>query len=247
MPAVFVHGVPETPAVWEPLRSHLSRHDITALQLPGFGCPSPTGFGATKEDYVAWLVGELEQVAAQGPIDLVGHDWGGGHVMRLAMERPDLIRSWASDIAGAMDPDYEWHDMARTWQTRVVGEAAVGMMVAAPLAMREAQFVSLGLGSAARAVAEAVNADMGRCILALYRSAAQPAMRNWGKELAKAAARPGLVIAAEKDTYVGGEALARRSAGRCRARVVVLAGRGHWWMCEDPALGAQVLDEFFAQ
>ena len=43
MPAVFVHGVPETPAVWDALRGNLSRDDVVALQLPGFGCPRPGG------------------------------------------------------------------------------------------------------------------------------------------------------------------------------------------------------------
>jgi len=80
MPVVFVHGVPETPEVWGPLRSKLSRDDVVALQLPGFGCARPEGFGATKEEYVAWLVAELERLQGADPIDLVGHDWGGGLV-----------------------------------------------------------------------------------------------------------------------------------------------------------------------
>ena len=120
------------------------------------------------------------------------------------------------------------------------------MMVMAPPFMREAQFRKLGIGSAARAVAEVVNADMVRCILALYRSAVQPAMRNWGAQLEQAAARPGLVIAAANDSYVGGIERAQRAAARAQARCVVLEGRGHWWMCEDPAGSARVLDEFFA-
>ena len=78
---------------------HLQRDDVIALQLPGFGCPRPAGFGATKEEYVAWLVGELEQIAPQGPIDLVGHDWGGGFVVRLVSTRADLVRSWVCDMA----------------------------------------------------------------------------------------------------------------------------------------------------
>lgn len=75
MPVVLVHGVPETAALWDPLLAVLGRDDVVTLQLPGFGCPRPAGFGATKEDYVTWLVGELEGI--EGPIDLVGHDWGG--------------------------------------------------------------------------------------------------------------------------------------------------------------------------
>ena len=93
MPAVFVHGVPETPAVWDALLANLHRDDVIALQLPGFGCARPAGFGATKEEYVAWLVGELEQIATQGPIDLVGHDWGGGFVLR-AREHPRRSRAF---------------------------------------------------------------------------------------------------------------------------------------------------------
>ena len=61
MPAVLVHGVPETPVVWDPLRACLSRTDVAALRLPGFGAPAPSGFKATKEDYMQWLTAELER------------------------------------------------------------------------------------------------------------------------------------------------------------------------------------------
>ena len=69
-------------------------------------------------DYRDWLVAELERLRADGvsDIDLLGHDWGGGHVMRIAMERPDLIRSWCTDVIGLFHPDYEWHDAAQLWQ-----------------------------------------------------------------------------------------------------------------------------------
>jgi pimeloyl-ACP methyl ester carboxylesterase len=74
MTVVFVHGVPETPAVWERLRRELGRLDVVAVQLPGFGSARPDGFGSTKEEYVDFLVGELERVADE-PVDIVGHDW----------------------------------------------------------------------------------------------------------------------------------------------------------------------------
>jgi len=95
-------------------------------------------------------------------------------------------------------------------------------------------------------MADAFDQAMGRCILALYRSARQPAMKDWGAGLEQAAARPGLVIIPTKDAYTGGEALAQRSAARAQARVARLDGRGHWWMCEDPAGGAAALETFFA-
>ena len=55
MPAVFVHGVPDTSEMWDPLLAKLSRSDIVALRLPGFGEPVPSGFGCTMNDYAAWL------------------------------------------------------------------------------------------------------------------------------------------------------------------------------------------------
>lgn len=244
MPAVFVHGNPESAAIWDLLFEQLDRKDVVALSPPGFGAPVPDGFDATSDSYLQWLTTELERLPK--PIDLVGHDWGGGHVVRLAMSRPDLIRSWASDILGCFDPDYVWHDLAQVWQKPGAGEQAVQAMAAAPLEARTAQFQQLGMGTAAPRVAAAVNADMGRCILALYRSAAQPAMKTWGLDLPRAAVRPGLAVIATNDHYTGGETLARRSAGKAGATVVTLVGRGHWWMCEDPGLGARVLNEFFA-
>ena len=120
MPAVLVHGNPETPALWDPLRSFLTRRDVIAVHLPGFGRPTPARFGATKEEYVAWLVAELEAIGE--PVDLVGHDWGGGFVLRVASTRPDLISSWVSDVLGLLDPDYVWHDFAQIWQTPGAGE-----------------------------------------------------------------------------------------------------------------------------
>jgi pimeloyl-ACP methyl ester carboxylesterase len=245
MPVVFVHGNPETAAIWDELRKEMGRDDTIALSPPGFGAPVPAGFNATSDEYVAWLEGELKKI--DGPIDLVGHDWGGGHVMRLVMTRPETVRSWVMDIAGCFDPEYVWHDMAQLWQQPGTGEAVVQQMTTAPVADRTAQFQSLGMSAeAARSCAEASGEEMGRCILALYRSAAQPKMTEWGQQLPKAAARPGLVIIATEDHYTGGEVLARRSAERAKAKVAVLPGLGHWWMCQDPKAGAKALNDFFA-
>jgi pimeloyl-ACP methyl ester carboxylesterase len=243
MPIVLVHGNPETEAIWDELRKHLGREDVIALSPPGFGAPVPVGFGATSDEYVDWLASELEQI--EGPIDLVGHDWGGGHVVRLVNARPELVRSWATDIAGALDPEYVWHDLAQVWQTPGAGEAAIEQMVNTPAEQRAQQFEALGMskGAAARCAA-AVNADMGHCILSLYRSAAQPKMAEWGADLSGARSRPGLVIIATEDHYVGGETLARRTAERAGARVAVLDGLGHWWMCQDPQRGAAAIRSF---
>jgi pimeloyl-ACP methyl ester carboxylesterase len=244
-PAVFVHGNPETAAIWGPLLGELQHPNAVTLSPPGFGAPVPDGFGATADEYAAWLVSELERQSE--PVDLVGHDWGGGHVVRVAMERSDLIRSWAMDIAGCLAPDYVWHDMAQVWQTPGAGEESVAGLASLPVTDRASMFESLGVTPPiAHALAEANDETMGRCILALYRSAAQPAMARLGESLGAAAARPGLVIIPTDDQYTGGEARARWSAGQAKAEVAVLPGLGHWWMVQDPAAGATALRKFWS-
>lgn len=114
-PAVLVHGNPETDAVRDPLLAELGPDDVVCLPPPGFGAPIPPGFSTTVGEYRDWLVGELE--AFDEPVDLVGHDWGGGHVVNVAMARPDLLRGWATDVIGFFDPDYVWHGLAQVWQT----------------------------------------------------------------------------------------------------------------------------------
>ena len=42
------------------------------------------------------------------------------------------------------------------------------------------------------------------------------------------------------------ETLARRSAERAGAKVAVLKGAGHWWMCQQPKQGADAINAFLA-
>jgi len=246
MAIVLVHGNPETEAVWDDLVPHLRDQNIIRLSPPGFGSAIPPGFDCSVDAYRDWLAGELRKLAQ--PVDLIGHDWGGGHVVRIAMEHPDLIRSWTSDILGAFDADYVWHEMAQVWQTPEAGEQAIAQMAGAPAEARVERFESLGMTAAiARKVVAGTNPDVGRAILAVYRSAAQPAMKDFGAGLSRAAAKPGLAVIATEDHYCGGETLARRSAERAGAEVAILNGAGHWWMCQQPKLGADAINGFLAK
>src|SRR5262250_2949556 len=166
MPVVFVHGVPDTQLVWDAVVSHLGRRDVLRVSLPGFGCPVPDGFSATKEAYVDWLIGELDQLP--GPIDVVGNDWGALLTVRVVSLRPTLVQSWAAGGA-PLDREYVWHQAAQAWQIPGKGEQIMAAMT--PEAMTAA-LVSAGvpLGDAVKTAA-GVDDTMKRCILALYRSA----------------------------------------------------------------------------
>jgi pimeloyl-ACP methyl ester carboxylesterase len=248
MTIALVHGVPETSAIWDLLADKLvalGHDEPLRLSPPGFGAPVPEDWAATVHDYRAWLIGELENIGH--PVDLVGHDWGGGHVLNVAMTRPDLIRTWVSDILGVFDQDYVWHDIAQQWQTPGVGEEVIAAMTAQPVEERAAALVGGGMQPAiADRVAPGIDEAMGACILPLYRSAAQPVTAELGARLEAAAVRPGLAIMPTEDTYVGTDEQRRRAAARAGARVEVLEGLGHWWMTEDPDRAASMLSSFWS-
>lgn len=242
---VFVHGNPETDAVWAPLIAELGRGDVVCLSPPGFGAPFPPGFGCTVSEYRDWLIGQLERF--DEPVDLVGHDWGGGHVVNVAMARPELLHSWATDAIGVFDPAYAWHEFAREWQTPGAGEQLVARQMGGTIEERAAFLVGRGIAQpTASVVAAGQGATMGRATLALYRSAAQPTMAELGRDLPAAARRPGLCLLATDDTSMGSDALRRRAAVRAGARVATLDGLGHWWLVQDPARGAGALRDFWA-
>ena len=246
MTIVLVHGSPETEAIWDDLVPHLRDDNVVCLSPPGFGSAIPADFDCSVNAYRDWLAGELKKLAQ--PIDLVGHDWGGGHVVRVAMDFPNLIRSWTSDILGVFDGEYVWHDVAQVWQTPEIGEQAVAQMRSTPADALAERYKSVGMTpEIARKVVAGANADLGKAILALYRSAAQPAMRDLGIGLPRAAAKPGLALIATEDHYCGGETLTRRSAERAGAKVAVLEGAGHWWMCQQPKQGAEAINAFLAK
>lgn len=244
MPTVLVHGVPETAAVWDLLRSRLARRDVTALQLPGFGCPRPEGFGATKEEYVGWLVSELDQRQDDGPVDLVGHDWGGGFAVRVVSTRPDLVRSWVVDAAGLGHPGFQWHELARLRQTPGAGERFFAQQLAQPVEVRADAYTQLGVPRGqALAMAAWLDHTMADCILALYRSAVDVG-REWAPDFRDIPA-PGLVVVPSDDPFQSADR-ARDAARNATAHTVELAGLGHWWMLQDPARGATMLERFWA-
>jgi pimeloyl-ACP methyl ester carboxylesterase len=243
----FVHGNPETEAVWWPLVDELRARDVNDIVLlspPGFGAPVPRGWDGTHGSYRDWLTSELERLG--GNVHLVGHDWGAGHVFGIVAHRPDLIASWAADCAGLLHPDYVWHDAAQVWQTPNAGEAAVTTMVNATPEEKLNLLTQLGITTTSAAhIAAAMNDAMAACILSLYRSAVQPALRELGVAAAAADRRPGMVIVATEDHYTGTPAMAHDSARRLQADTVVFQGANHWWMQQRPAEAARALAEFW--
>lgn len=243
MPAVLVHGVPDTAAMWEPVRSHLQRSDIVALELPGFGTPVADGFGATKEAYADWITA---QVAAIGePVDLVGHDWGCILVQRVASKNPELIRTLACG-SGLVDRQYVWHPMAQLWQTPGAGEEMMARMLALSRADRVAGLAGGGSPPELAAIqAEAIDARMGECILALYRSA-MTVGEEWEDAVAAMLPRPALVLWGRDDPFVTTE-FGERLAARIDAELIVFDHCSHWWPWERAGETAAAFEQLWSR
>lgn len=247
MTVVFVHGNPETPVVWHRLIAELAARDVTdvaTLSPPGFGAPVPPEWGATAPEYGQWLIERLAEF--DRPVDLVGHDWGAGHVFWALANAPERIRSAATDVTGIISPDYVWHDAAQIWRTEGAGEEFVDTWVATPKPALAARFIELGLDeTAAAALAEAVDAEMGQCILSLYRSADMDYRRDLMATLERADLPPWLTIDPGHDPYAAGS-LSRQVAAHLGLDSVELGDFGHWWMIEGPSSAADALMAFWA-
>jgi pimeloyl-ACP methyl ester carboxylesterase len=243
MPKVFVHGNPETSAIWRVLVGELAVRgvdDVVTLSPPGFGAPTPDDWDASQTSYRDWLCTELGSFGE--PVDLVGHDWGAGHVFGVLAECPDLVRTWAADCIALTHPDYVWHDAAQAWQTPEVGEEVIAMMFNSPLEDRAEMLQGFGMpADVANDVGEAMTATMGECVLKLYRSAAQPALAQLGAQLAASELPPGLGIIATEDHYAGDQAMMEERVSAYGADSLVLEGLGHWWMFEGAAAAADAL------
>lgn len=239
MPAVFIHGVPDTVHVWDSVFSQLARTDLLALELPGFDTAVPAGFSASKEEYIDWIIRKLEEIG--DPVDLIGHDWGCLLTARVASLRPDLVRTWAAG-SGPVSAGYEWHALANIWQTPGKGEQWMRELDPGEFSQ---QLQKLGVpAEIAPAMAARVDERMKQVILSLYRSALHVG-QEWQPELAKITS-PGLVFWGEHD-----EACPIRFAGELaddtHAERVLKLDCGHWTPLQKSREVAEALTAHWAR
>lgn len=91
-------------AKWQPFLDQLSAagHDVHFLGLPGLSTTIETPW--TLADYVSWLRSQLEQLAGEQPVVLIGHSFGGQLSIRFAATYPQKVdRLILIDSAGIRD------------------------------------------------------------------------------------------------------------------------------------------------
>ncbi|MDO0930495.1 alpha/beta hydrolase [Streptomyces sp. DG2A-72] len=234
MPAILIHGVPDTHHVWDGVRRYLTRTDVEAWDLPGFGAPRPDGFGSTKEEYVSWLIDRLERIGES--VDLVGHDWGCIFTARVASVRPDLVRTWAGGN-GPISSEYVWHPLAKIWQDQAAGDRFMDELEPESFADLVAGFdVPAEL---AREMVGRVDGPMKDSILKLYRSAVTMGA-EWEPGLAQVSA-PCLVFWGVLDPACQIE-FGVKLAAAVRATKVAELDCNHWPPLQRPAEVAAALE-----
>ncbi len=149
------------------------------------------------------------------------------------------MRTWAAG-GGAVDPEYEWHELARIWQTPEMGEQLMAGFSGAGLrAMAESYAIPVDYSEVAAGL---VDERMKDCILRLYRSAAQVSA-EWGPDLERATSRALLIWGAD-DPFVDAR-FATRAAARVGGDALVFEGCGHWWPLERPKEVAVALGQLW--
>ncbi|GAA1712420.1 alpha/beta hydrolase [Kribbella yunnanensis] len=238
MPAVLIHGVPDTHRLWGDVRRHLSRTDVEAWDLPGFGAPLPEGFSSTKEEYVDWLIQRLDQFGE--PVDLVGHDWGCILTARVAALRPDLVKTWAGSN-GPVSATYQWHPLAEIWQSPA-GDRFMAESNSTSWAELIAGFdIPVAL---AAATASHIDEHMKDCILNLYRSAVTVGA-EWEPDLANVKA-PSLVVWGALDPACQVE-FGHRLGDSMHAVDIIELNCNHWTILQKPAEVAAILEAHWGQ
>ena len=94
-PVVLLHGFPERRGSWDAVAARLHRQGLRTLAPDQRGYSSgarPRGRSAYR---LPRLVGDVVALVDEvgGPVHLVGHDWGAVVAWRLAIDRPDLVRT----------------------------------------------------------------------------------------------------------------------------------------------------------
>jgi pimeloyl-ACP methyl ester carboxylesterase len=256
VPVLLLHGVPETSTAWRHQAGPLADgRRVLAPDLPGLGGSSYAG-PFDVPSLVRQLAALVEEEVG-GPVDVVGHDWGGSLALALAGARPDLVRR-----LGVVNAPYRSVPLLRAAHLPLFSLPLVPELLFAAAGRRavDAMF-ALGWRSETRLEPEvlaeyrAAYTDRGRvrAMLGYYRAATRPRVAallpgrapRAGRPLVRAASM--LVLWGARDPVLPirtGESVVRDLGPD--AVMVTVPGAGHFVLEEAPQVVLDVLRDFLA-
>jgi pimeloyl-ACP methyl ester carboxylesterase len=144
-PVVFLHGWGLTPRSYVEGLASLTKAGLRVIapSLPGFGGSTAPPPHRIRIGEYAWRVGRLlDTLEIAHPAFVVGHSLGGGIGIRLAVDRPDLVRSLTlvDPVGGTPGRRFGLaHGSWPRWAIGAIGELRARELVrAAPGLLRDA-------------------------------------------------------------------------------------------------------------
>ena len=233
----LVHGFTQTSASWGPVAERLARwFEVVPVDLPGHG-----GSGAVRVGFAeaAGLVGK-----AGGPAAYLGYSLGGRLCLRLALDRPDLVRALVliggspgiADAGGRAERRAADERLARRIERDGVA-AFLDDWLAGPL------FATLPEEAAGREERLANTAEgLASALRRLGTGAQEPLWDRLGQ-----LRPPALLVAGERDPKFARIAMEMADAIGPAAQVALVPGAGHAAHLERPAATAALIEEFLAR
>jgi pimeloyl-ACP methyl ester carboxylesterase len=129
---LLVHGQPGEGEDWRRLADLLSHdHRVLAPDRPGWGSHPRPAVGIAENATV--LARVAERCGAEPPLTVVGHSFGGGIALELALTRPDIVGSLV--LVGSVGVEAALSGLDRLLAVPVVGD---GIVRAGGAAVRQA-------------------------------------------------------------------------------------------------------------
>lgn len=250
-PILFLHGYPDSGALWHPTVAHMDSDDYHYLipDLPAFGQSTATKAYSLSLENRAQFVEEVllaggVDMAEEEPVTVVVHDHGGPFGLAWAVLHPEHLRALIITNT-VFHRDYEWHYWARVWRKPLLGE--FNMFIAQrfyKLWAREIKRGSKGMPEAhLLQTFKGMTPTMKRMALRLYRATDSELFAGWDHRLYDLVGKiPTLVLWGEQDPYIPLDfALRLQEYG---ATLKLYPEYGHWLMMEAPQIIAHQIKSF---
>jgi haloalkane dehalogenase len=254
-PLLFVHGTPTWSFEWRHLiRALAPTHRCIAPDHLGFGLSDrPRGAAYTPEAHAANLAAFVERLNAE-PLTLVVHDYGGPIGLPICLRHPErvrrlvLVNTWMWGFGGDRDMESK---------ARMAGGPLGGLLY---------EWANLSL----RVIMPMAYGDRRKLTPAIHRQYLERFPDRWSRGavlwplahglLGSSAfydslwhqrealrGRPALILWGMKDPAFQPRQLARWREALPAARVVELAGAGHWPHEEEPERVIEAVRAFLAE
>ena len=235
-PVVLVHGFTQTHRSWDPVAADLATYRrVVRVDLPGHGRSA-----SVRASFVdsAGLVGE-----AGGAATYVGYSLGGRLCLRLAADRPDLVRALV--LIGASPGIADARERA---ERRAADETLAddierdGLDAFLTRWLAQPMFAALPAGEAAARAADGTADGLVAALRDLGAGAMEPLWERLGD-----ITMPVQLVVGERDAKFREIARAMRAALPNASRLAIVRAAGHACHLERPDMVAGIIERFIVR